>query len=478
MASPNRRFKRPARELIIAFKASSPGSGDQLAPQGELARVLEIVAAGAGRLRLIRRDPAARATRPGHEFHRVVADDDRLEELRARLAAHPAVEAAYIKPGATPSVILMKDAAILPVIAPAPVGPATPDFTPRQLYLNSAPGGIGAAAIWAMPGGRGAGVTIIDCEWSWNFTHEDIQNYCSGAMIGAPTDPDNDHGTAVIGTLIAGANGFGTTGIASDCRLGGAVLPNDNSDDGTASIIATAATRLGAGDLLLLELHRPGPNARPQPPDGQQGFVAVEWWPDDFQAISDATAKGILVVEAGGNGQENLDDGAYNNPQVGFPASWSNPFALGGRQSGAIIVGAGNPPAGTHGRTQDTFGYNEVFVDRARCGFSNFGSRVDCQGWGWEVTSTGYGQLQGGNPNQYYTDTFAGTSSASPIVAGTLACVQGALKARGLALLTPASAQALLRGTGSAQLDAPGRPATDRIGNRPDLNQIMAALGL
>ena len=38
------------------------------------------------------------------------------------------------------------------------------------------------------------------------------------------------------------------------------------------------------------------------------------------------------------------------------------------------------------------------------------------QGWGWEVTSTGYGDLQGGSDkNRWYTDQFNGTSSASPI---------------------------------------------------------------
>ena len=41
--------------------------------------------------------------------------------------------------------------------------------------------------------------------------------------------------------------------------------------------------------------------------------------------------------------------------------------------------------------------------------------------------------------------------------------------------LSPARARELLRSTGSAQQDEPGRPATQRIGNRPNLFQLIAA---
>ena len=87
------------------------------------------------------------------------------------------------------------------------------------------------------------------------------------------------------------------------------------------------------------------------------------------------------------------------------------------------------------------------------------------------------GDLQGGSDETlWYTDTFSGTSSASPIVVGALACIQGILAARGLARLGPAQAIAVLRATGSAQTDAPGRPASQRIGNRPDIRGAIASL--
>ena len=102
---------------------------------------------------------------------------------------------------------------------------------------------------------------------------------------------------------------------------------------------------------------------------------------------------------------------------------------------------------------------------------------MDAQGWGWEVTSTGYGDLQGGdNKDEWYTDTFSGTSSASPIAVGALGCLQGILRAQGGELLTSTKAQSLLRSTGSPQQAATDRPTSQRIGNRPDLRQLIAAV--
>jgi integrase len=93
------------------------------------------------------------------------------------------------------------------------------------------------------------------------------------------------------------------------------------------------------------------------------------------------------------------------------------------------------------------------------------------------VTTTGYGSLQGGsNEDEWYTDEFCCTSAASPIVAGALACVQGFLKAHGRYQLGPHMAREWLRNTGSRQQDAPNRPTTQRIGNRPDLRELIGAV--
>jgi hypothetical protein len=351
---------------------------------------------------------------------------------------------------------------MLPSMDEAP--PATPDFTTRQGYLLAAPGGIDAVFAATQPGGRGLGVRIIDVEGAWRFTHEDLtQN--QGGVVGGTQSTDigwRNHGTAVMGEFGGDINGAGITGICPDANTRAISIFNN----GSAWAIRAAADLLNPGDIILIELHRPGPHATGV---GQEGFIAVEWWPDDFDAIRYATARGVIVVEAAGNGAENLDDPVYNTPDPGFPATWANPFRRGARDSGAILVGAGAPPPGTHGRNHGP--------DRSRLDFSNYGAAVDAQGWGREVTTTGYGDLQGGsNEDFWYTDQFSGTSSASPIVVGALGCAQGSRRARSVALLTPATARQLLRTTGSPQQDAPGRPATQRIGTRPDLRGMIAGV--
>ncbi len=395
-------------------------------------------------------------------LYHVEAPDARLDELLEQLRMSPAVESAYIKPPAglpvAPAVMEQLNDMVADV-ADAP--PATPDFTSRQGYLDAAPGGIDARWAWTQPGGRGDGVRVVDCEWGWRFTHEDLtQN--QGGVIAGTADPTPDsratnHGTAVLGEISGDVNGIGITGIAPD-----AVISASAFSVASSTAIRSAADRLGQGDILLLEIHRAGPNYPGG--DTQFGFIAIEWWPDDYLAIRYAVNKGIVVVEAAGNGSQNLDDPVYDTPAGGFPSWWRNPFRRTALDSGAVVVGAGAPPSGGSG------------PDRSRLDFSNFGACVDAQGWGRKVVSTGYGNLQGGtNVDLWYTDSFSGTSSASPIVVGAVACTQGVLRAHGRPRLSPARARELLRVTGSTQQDAPGRPASQRIGNRPNLRALIPA---
>ena len=401
-------------------------------------------------------------------FH-VVAPESQLESLANELRSQPSVDAAYVKPPAEPPVVVISKTRTLPV-APTMTAVAglAADFTSRQQYLDPAPVGVDARFAWTRLGGRGDDIQIIDCEWSWNLTHEDLQVSKRGIVVGSAGGDDN-HGTAVWGEIGGDLNAFGITGIASKAMLGAASFQNAS----TAQTMMGAANALRPGDVMLLEIHRPGPNANGQ---GQFGYIAAEWWPDDLAAIRYAVNRGVIVVEAGGNGSQDLDDPIYDSRPADFPVTWNNPFNPANATSGAVLVGAGNPPEGTHGRDRQA-AWNEPYVDRARCGFSNYGSRIDCQGWGWEVTSTGYGDWPGAEPdrNRWYTDEFSGTSSASPIVTGTLASLQGILRAAGRPLLTPPRAIQLLRMTGSPQQNAPGRPASQRIGNRPDLRQLITA---
>jgi hypothetical protein len=419
------------------------------------------------------RRAAAQPTATGEEapdlsvFYRVDARGD-LESVAQALLDSDVVEAAYVVPPAEPAEVLDGDVlnAMTPAAEDAP--PASPDFTSRQGYLNRAPDGIDARHAWTVPGGRGSGVNIIDVEGAWQFTHEDLRKNQGGVVSGVQI-PDVDwrnHGTAVIGEFGGDRNGFGVVGIAPAARVRAASILDAQGRASSARAIRRAADALDAGDIILIELHRPGPRATGQ---GQFGYIAIEWWEQDFAAIRYATSHGIIVVEAAGNGAQNLDDPIYSQRPPGFPQSWRNPFNRDNRDSRAVVVGAGAPPPGTHGRNHGP--------DRSRLDFSNWGAMVDAQGWGREVTTTGYGDLQGGpNEDLWYTDQFSGTSSASPIVVGAIACLQGVARAHSRPLLRPLGARKILRNTGSAQQDAPGRPASQRIGKRPDLRTAISRL--
>ena len=80
--------------------------------------------------------------------------------------------------------------------------------------------------------------------------------------------------------------------------------------------------------------------------------------------------------------------------------------------------------------------------------------------------------INGADDRQWYTTTFGGTSSASPIVTGAAAVVQGFRKSNFLSPLTPLQMRDLLRGTGTAQATS-----TKGIGPLPNLRSVIAAHG-
>jgi len=356
----------------------------------------------------------------------VVQTPSSVSAIIAELRAIPLVETAFVEPIPQPAALQTATGRSVPP-PQAPPLPPTPDFAGQQGYLYASPSGVNAQAVWGYPGGRGALVRLLDIEGAWLWTHEDLKSpfFTAGTPIEDPSW--RNHGTAVMGEMVGQSNGFGVAGIASDLQVGGVSI----GSMGVADAINTAATNEAIGDLFLIELHAPGPNANGS---GQYGYVPMEFWQDNFDAIQTAVANGRICIQAAGNGEQNLDDPVYQGL-----------FDRTNRNSGAIMVGAGTPS-----------GLDAEW-------FTNYGSRLDLNGWGDAVTTTGYGDLQGGAETQWYTSWFSGTSSASPIVAGSVASLQGMSKARwGIPLNGPLAAQ-ILFDTGTPWV------GVKRIGNRPNL---------
>jgi hypothetical protein len=248
--------------------------------------------------------------------------------------------------------------------------------------------------------------------------------------------------------LFARPDGAGVTGAAHGS---GALYAAAFTAGGwnVAAAITNAMTGLGPGDVIVIEQQTFGPA-------GPSAWVPVEWDFAVYNAIRNAVAAGIVVVEAAANGGQDLDQPLYHQGHAPFRPE---------NDSGAILVGAGGSPAGAWG-------------DRARLSASNYGSTVDLQGWGESVVTCGYGQLYSAEgPNAYYTASFSGTSSATPMVAAACAQLQALHLAATGSALTPAAVRDALLATGSPQQSGVN-PVTQHIGPRPDLTAAVLTLGL
>lgn len=376
-------------------------------------------------------------------FRHPVSDPKLAEDVINDLLALEEIETAYFAP--RPEVAALK---------PGPGSgyaewlqtATTPTFEPGQLYLNAAPGGVGARIAWTLPGGTGVGTRVIDVEYGWQLTHEDLPGGATAIVIGVNPTGDRDHGTAVLGEMAAGRNGFGMTGIAYDAAIGISSVWTMS----TADAITMAVDAADPGDAILIELHAPGPHYNFEGRDDQSGYIAMEYWQDNFDAMLYAWANGVIVCEAAGNGSENFDDPMYDS--LFHPAY---------RYSHAIICGAGNPP-------------NAIATDRSKLDFSNWGQRVDLQGYGILVYTTGYGDLYStGGEDFLYTAGFSGTSSASPIVTGAVLSVSGVFQQM-LGIVPDADTiRNLLINTGSPQQTP---QLTRHIGPRPNLGSALGYL--
>jgi serine protease len=362
-------------------------------------------------------------------------------------------------------------------VVPAAVNSAGGPFSTSQGYLRPAPEGIDADWAWTHVGGNGAGVGFADVEEGWNVNHEDlaasnpslIAGINRSLDLGSPpysplivADPNFlswNHGTGALGIVSACDHGAGIVGIApgtGPLRL--ASVWDGQSPGHVVDALVKLITVLSAGDIVMLELETARGN--------------ITGWPDNYPIeIKDAerdairlavSAHNLVVVAAAGNGGADLDN--YISPQ-GASAGKNvlNRNSADFQDSGSIMVASATATV-PHQR-MDT-------MDNQ----SNFGSRIDCFGWGENVATCGAPLIPDTdtNANQWYRTDFNATSAATPIVAGAAAILQGINKARNGTAIGGLQMRTLLSDPAYGTAPAPSITAA-KIGVMPDLRKLVAA---
>jgi hypothetical protein len=345
----------------------------------------------------------------------------KADKIVRQLTAQNEVEIAYLEGGPTPP----------------PVNPADDPRSANQGYLDAAPGGIDARWTWNTADGTGVG--FVDMEQGWTLNHEDLAG-AGITIISGLNQAYPGHGTAVLGEITSVDNQIGGVGIAPRCSARVVSQWRTATSYDTAAAILSATDVMSPGDILLLEA---------QTSQNGLSYLPVEVEAAVFDAINHATGQGIVVVEAAGNGSHDLDTFTDNAGNYVLNRSSGNY-----KDSGAIMVGAASSAA-----------------PHARLNFSNFGSRIDCFGWGENIDTTGDGWQ--GSSTTAYTTSFGGTSGASPIVAGAALLLQSWSRKVRSGTYDPSSIRDLLS---NPEANTPSAmPTTDRIGVMPNLRAIIEA---
>jgi serine protease len=366
---------------------------------------------------------------PGHFFGYFFVETDRsldLQSLVKEFLSWPSVKAAYLD---------------IPVPDPL-VSPGDDPRSPNQGYLDPSPDGIDAEYAWGFTGGDGAGQQVIDLERGWTLNHEDLNAHGAALLHGTLLDSSRAHGTAVLGELCAVDNTVGCVGIVPN--VGNVDVVSYNGSTRVDAIIA-AIGQMTFGSVLLLEAQ--------VSVNGGSLLGPIEALDAEFDAIRLATALGIIVVEAGGNGTNNGSTPPLAMDTFVDPMGRGifNPASPDFRDSGAIIVTAATSTA-----------------PHTRMPWAPHGQRIDCYGWGENINTC---TSSNAGATTIYQAGFGGTSGASPIVTGAVLAIQGMVQAQRGFRFSPRQMREIIRDPANGTAAAPGETTTIR--QMPNLRAII-----
>lgn len=261
---------------------------------------------------------------------------------------------------------------------------------------------------WALSQGEGVTIAVIDD--GMDMDHEEFRS--SGKIV-APRDVtrrtdnprpggSNNHGTACAGVACADGN-HGAAGVAPRARLLPIRLASGLGSQAEADAFTWAAQN--GADVISCSWG---------PPDGK-------WWDDhdprhqkvvplpdstrlaiDWATTHGRNGKGCVITWAAGNGNESVDHDGYAN------------------YSKVIAVAACNDR-----------GKKSIYSDFGKanwCAFPSNDFQNNTTSGIWTTDRTGnfgynIGKASKGDPEGHYTNSFGGTSSACPGVAGVAALI-------------------------------------------------------
>ena len=333
------------------------------------------------------------------------------------------------EPGLIPlNVINSQDGA---VVCNNIVPPQTPVGLDQSFaFLNSqfSGGGLDLEGLenWAvgLPGvstaiARGSGVTVGLIDNACNVNHEDLAGQVSvetGQTIftQAAGMIDPDHGAAVIGEILAAANGFGITGIAPSAT--GVFFPAVSINGGgrLSAALVSAGNTLVPGDVLVIPMQV-----------GVGGGATLSSVATYNTLLAVTASLGITNVTAAGNGGFAVQSppASTTNNAIMVTSCWPGSQVPLPIQSGGALVNPGpDYPGNAYCRYKDS-NYTLSPVGN--------GSTVDVSAWGTGVCTLGRGTLfhVAGSTNRDYQASFGGTSAATGMIGGLVARVQAVCKA-------------------------------------------------
>ena len=292
--------------------------------------------------------------------------------------------------------------------------------------LSNAETGVGVSAATA----RGLGVTVGVIDYSAYVNHEDLAGQVTVESGQTPFlkpggDIDPDHGTAVLGVLVAADNTFGITGVAP--RSSAIFYPAATSTQAgrVATAIVSAGEDLDVGDVLCIPLEL-----------GNGGGAPVCSDPTYNTLLGVTASLGVTNVCAAGNGGfQTLAPASGVNNAVLVSSVWP------GAQTPTPVSGAKTPLTNTLANP-GTIAPGNSYCRYKSSNYSTAvgtGAGVDVSGWGTAICTLGGGTLWNGNNAssnplevnklRSYQQFFGDTSGASAMVAGLVCRIQAVAKA-------------------------------------------------